>query len=114
MSDTPEDVRQNKVLWWLMQGGLVLGFIIPLMVLLYGALSALNLFTDIHLSWRMALIWGGGWALVISVGATLGVPWLWRKFVTPYKTENERRRYRAMSENEDTLPASAWEDEVEE
>jgi hypothetical protein len=83
VSEPREDGRQNRVLWWLMQFGLVLGFILPMMVLLYGALSALNLFSDIHLSWRMALIWGGGWALVMSGGATLGIPWLWRKFVTP-------------------------------
>ncbi len=114
MSEPIEDVRQNSVSWWLMQGGLVFAFIIPMMVLLYGALSALNVFTGIHFSWRMALIWGGGWVLILSIGAALVVPWLWNRFVTPYQTANERRRYRAMSKDEDTLPASAWSDEVEE
>jgi hypothetical protein len=39
---------------------------------------------------------------------------LWSRFVTPHQDESERRRYRAISNNDDTLPASAWADEDEE
>lgn len=114
MTDRRQDLRQNTVLWWLMQGGLVVAFIVPMMLLFYGALSALNMFPGVQVSVRVAVIWGGVVAFVASVAAAIGVPLLWSRFVTPHQDESERRRYRAISNNDDTLPASAWADEDEE
>lgn len=111
MSDAAEDVRQNRVLWWLMLTFFGVGFIALMMVWTFFAVGSLNLFADIPTAWRMAIVWGGGWALVLSIGAVLVVPWLWRRFITQRQLESERQRYRAMSRNEDTLPASAWADD---